>query len=146
MSYSSGKVSKWRELAKHIITIDETWVRAYEPELKRQSAEWRHEGSLRSQKFCQNPSPVKLMVILVFDVQGVILCHMVKLLMHSTMLHICKITFVAQLSVNCHNCESYLLHDNATPHKAICVRDLLQCWRWEVLDYPPYSADLLPCD
>ena len=26
-------------LLNHIITIDETWVRAYEPELKRQSAE-----------------------------------------------------------------------------------------------------------
>ena len=27
-------------LLNSIITIDETWVRAYEPELKRQSAEW----------------------------------------------------------------------------------------------------------
>ena len=39
-----------------------------------------------------------------------------------------------------------ILHDNATPHKAICVRDLLRCWRWEVLEHPPYSLDLLPCD
>ena len=30
---------------KDIITIDETLVRAYEPEVKHQSAEWRHEGS-----------------------------------------------------------------------------------------------------
>ena len=57
----------------NIITIDKTWVRAYEPELKHQSAEWRHEGSLRRQKFRQNPSPVKLMIILAYDVQGVIL-------------------------------------------------------------------------
>ena len=64
-------------LLNNIITIDETWVRAYEPELKRQSAEWRHEGSPRRQKFRQNPSPVKLMVILAYDVQGVILCHFV---------------------------------------------------------------------
>ena len=27
-------------LLNNIIIIDETWVRAYEPELKRQSAEW----------------------------------------------------------------------------------------------------------
>ena len=97
-------------LLNNIITIDETWVRAYDPELKRQSVEWRHEGSPRTQKFRQIPSPVKLMVILTYDVQGVILCHMVKLLMHSTMLHFCKIT---------------ILHDNVTSHKAICVRDLL---------------------
>ena len=39
-----------------------------------------------------------------------------------------------------------ILHDNSTPHKAICVRDLLRCWRWEVLEHPPYTPDLCPCD
>ena len=38
------------------------------------------------------------------------------------------------------------LHDNATLYKAICVRDLLRCRRWEVLEHPPYSPDLSPCD
>ena len=61
----------------NIITTDETWFRAYEPELKRQSVEWRREGSSRRQKFGQNPSPVKLVLILVYGVQGVILCHFV---------------------------------------------------------------------
>ena len=48
-------------LLNNIITIDE----------------WRHEGSPRRQKFRQNPASVKLMVILVYDVQEVILCHFV---------------------------------------------------------------------
>ena len=39
-----------------------------------------------------------------------------------------------------------ILHDNATTHKAICVRDLLRRWRWEVLEHPPYSPDLSTCD
>ena len=39
-----------------------------------------------------------------------------------------------------------ILHDNATPHKAISVRDLLRRWRWEVLEHPPYSPIFLPCD
>ena len=64
-------------LLNNIITIDETWIRAYEPELKLQSAKWRHEGSPRRQKLRQNPSPVKLMVILAYDVQAVIFCHFV---------------------------------------------------------------------
>ena len=38
------------------------------------------------------------------------------------------------------------MHDNATPHKAICVRDLLRRWRWEVLEHPPYLPDLSPYD
>ena len=50
----------------NIITIDETWVRAYEPELMGQSSEWRHEGSPRRQKFRHNPYLVKLMVIFAF--------------------------------------------------------------------------------
>ena len=57
------------ENLNNIITIDVTWVRAYEPELKRQTAEWRHEGSPRREKFRQHPSPVKLMAILSYDVQ-----------------------------------------------------------------------------
>ena len=98
-------------MLNNIITIDETWVKTYELELKHQSAEWRHAVSPRRQKFRQNQYPAKLMVILAYDVQGVILCllcHMVKLLIHSrpTMLHICKITYVAQLGVNGHNCKS----------------------------------------
>ena len=39
-----------------------------------------------------------------------------------------------------------ILHDHVTPHKAIFVRDLLRRWRWEVLEHPPYSTDLSPCD
>ena len=51
-------------LLKNIMIIDETLARACEPELKRQSAERRHEGSPRRQNFRQNASPVKIMVIL----------------------------------------------------------------------------------
>ena len=50
-------------LLNNIITIDETRAMAYEPELKRRSAERRYEGSPRRQKFRQNLSPVKLMII-----------------------------------------------------------------------------------
>ena len=39
-----------------------------------------------------------------------------------------------------------ILQDNVTPHKVICVRDLLRRWRWVVLEHPPYSPDLSPCD
>ncbi|GFY56660.1 uncharacterized protein TNIN_467801 [Trichonephila inaurata madagascariensis] len=50
----------------------------YKPELKRQSAEWRHAESPRSQKVCQNPYPVKLIVIVAYDVRGVNVCHFVS--------------------------------------------------------------------
>ena len=115
-------------LLNNIITIHETWVISYyEPERKHHSADWRYEGSPRRQNFRQSPFTVKLMAILVYDVQGVILRHLVP---HGE-------------TVNVQYCAAYLqnqlrsrravrrkrpqlknviiLHDNAIPHKAICV-------------------------
>ena len=39
-----------------------------------------------------------------------------------------------------------LLHDNARPHTAILVRDKLKRFGWEILQHPPYSPNLSPCD
>ena len=39
-----------------------------------------------------------------------------------------------------------LLHDNARPHTAARTAQLLQQFRWEVFDHPPYSPDLAPSD
>ena len=124
-------------LLKNIITIGETWVRAYKPELKRQSTEWRHEGSPRRQKFLQYPSPVKLMVILAYDVQGVILCHFVP---HGETVN--SQYYAAYLQNHLRRAvrrkrsqfqNVIILHDNILLHVAICVRDLLRRWRWEIL-------------
>ena len=39
-----------------------------------------------------------------------------------------------------------LLHDNARCHTAHAVQSLLRRWGWEVLEHPPYSPDMSPCD
>ncbi|GFQ78420.1 histone-lysine N-methyltransferase SETMAR [Trichonephila clavata] len=76
----SGHFARWQQdgdqFLSEIITIDKFWDRAYEPELKSQSAEWRHARSPRRQKVRQNPSSVKLRIIVVYDVRGVIICHL----------------------------------------------------------------------
>ena len=38
-----------------------------------------------------------------------------------------------------------ILHDNARSHTA-AVTDLLGRWQWEILEHPPYSPDMSPCD
>jgi len=35
-----------------------------------------------------------------------------------------------------------LLHDNASPHTAARTQALLQKFRWDFFDHPPYSPDL----
>ena len=39
-----------------------------------------------------------------------------------------------------------LLHDNARPHSAAQTQDLITSFRWEQMDHPPYSPDLVPSD
>jgi transposase len=38
------------------------------------------------------------------------------------------------------------LHDNARPHSAAAIVNLLNSWGWKILPHPPYSPDLAPLD
>ena len=40
----------------------------------------------------------------------------------------------------------HLLHDKASPHKCEVVKSFLASEKVKVLNYPPYSPDLSPCD
>ena len=42
--------------------------------------------------------------------------------------------------------NAIILHDNARSHTAAAVTDLLRRWKWEILEHPPYSPDMSPCD
>ena len=39
-----------------------------------------------------------------------------------------------------------MLHDGARSHIAAPVVNLLHRWNWEILEHPPYSPDMSPCD
>jgi len=39
-----------------------------------------------------------------------------------------------------------LLHDNARPHSAALTQEKLSQMYWTVLEHPPYSPNLSPCD
>ncbi|GFQ69297.1 hypothetical protein TNCT_675521 [Trichonephila clavata] len=64
--FQQGRVSPSDE------QLRDDWT--YGPELKRQSTGWQPAGSPRREKVNQNPSLVKLMVILTYNVRGVIVC------------------------------------------------------------------------
>lgn len=136
-----------------IIALDEAWAQAYEPEMKRQSNEWRHYGSPRKTKVRQNPSNAKVMVIFAYDSAGIILTHAVP--QHRTVTGQYYADFLEHhlrralrkkrphfLGEN----TPIILHDNARPHVADVVNQLLARWQWEVLCHPPYSPDISHCD
>ena len=62
---------------RRIIALDETWAMSYEPLLKRQSNEWSHHRSPRKTLVRRIPTNVKVLVIVAYDCDGLILMHVV---------------------------------------------------------------------
>ncbi|GFY22491.1 histone-lysine N-methyltransferase SETMAR [Trichonephila clavipes] len=104
-----------------------------------------------AEKVRQYPSPVKLMVIVTYDFKGVIVCYFVSHVRTVTaqyyrdfmVPHVRRDIRDKRLDLVY---SAIILHDNARPHNAKCVRQLLWRWRWEELEYPPYSSKISPCD
>ena len=75
------RASVWSALLKHfrskddflfhLVTVDETWVHYYEPEIKAQSRQWVGPGSPRPKKFKMQPSAGKVMASVFWDAKGV---------------------------------------------------------------------------
>lgn len=134
-----------------IVAVDETWARCYEPELKRQSAQWCGPGDSRPTKMRQGGSRLKQMVILAYSSKKVLLVDFVP--------SGCSVNkdyyknFLSRLrrairdkQPELHAAGPILLQDNASCHKAEIVMNLLDQFGWEPLPHPPYSPDLSPCD
>ena len=59
-------------MLKHIVAIDEIWIRSFEPELKHQSAEWHTPNSPRLVKFRTSRNNPKMLMIFAYDAEGVL--------------------------------------------------------------------------
>ena len=140
------------ELLTKVITGDETWVFEYDPETKRQSKQWLSPGSPRPKKAHQSRSQIKVMLIAFFDAHGIV--HVEFIPQRQTInQHVYQHVLKNLLTTICHrrrdlfDSNMWLLHhDNAPAHSALSVRRFLAKKNVSVLDQPPYSPDLAPCD
>ena len=55
--------SEGQDFLSRIVAVDETWVRSYEPQLKRQSAKWHTQSSARTAKYRRTQSKLKMLMI-----------------------------------------------------------------------------------
>ena len=55
-----------------VITGDESWVYGYYPETKQQSSQWKSPGSPRPTKARQSRNATKSMLIVFFDIRGIV--------------------------------------------------------------------------
>ena len=58
-----GRLETEPDFLDKVITGDESWVLDYDPETKRQSAEWHTKSSSRPKKACMSRSRVKTVII-----------------------------------------------------------------------------------
>lgn len=135
-----------------IVAIDETWIRSYEPELKRQSSEWHTPDSPRPIKFRRTQAQLKMMMIFAYDNSGIVCAYRVP--NGQTVNQECYRQFLMnslrpalrKKRKSLLDATPLLLHDNATCHKSHRVTSLITSYSWEVLPHPPYSPDMSPPD
>ncbi|UYV78968.1 PDXK [Cordylochernes scorpioides] len=104
---------EWKD---KIITGDKTWVYGYDPETKRQSAEWRG----------QEQTVIKEMYL--------------------SILRRLREAIRKKMPEKWTNGDWILHHDNARPHTAHLVTSFLAKNGTEILPQPPYSPDIAPND
>ncbi|GBP76226.1 Pre-mRNA cleavage complex 2 protein Pcf11 [Eumeta japonica] len=61
------------KICDRIVTVDETWVRQYDPESKQKSLQWTKKGERPPKKFKVQKSASKLMATIFWDSEGVLL-------------------------------------------------------------------------
>jgi len=134
-----------------IITGDETWCFACDPETKRQSSEWVGETSPQPKKMKFQRSRIKIILIIFFDSQGAVHKEFVPKEKKSKCRILKKYEWIAPLSafngfVQLRSALEIfsLLHDNAPAQKAASVCQFLTPKKVTTLYHPPYSPDLSP--
>jgi len=63
------------DFLSRLVTMDETWLQHYDPETKQQSTEWRHGGSPRPKKFRVQKSAGKVLALIFWDQEGILLIY-----------------------------------------------------------------------
>lgn len=137
---------------KNIITGDETWVYGYDPETKLQSSQWKTKFSPRPKKARQVRSNVKTMLIVFFDIEGIVYYEFVphgqtvNQVFYKDVLIRLRERIRKKRPEKWRSGTWFLHHDNAPAHSALSIREFLAEKKIPVVPHPPYSPDLAPCD
>ena len=131
---------------------NESWDYGYDPETKQQTSQWKSIGSPRPKKARQSRSATKSMLILFFDIRGIVQHEFapegqtVNAGFYCSVLR--RLREVIRRKLSELWCEgNWLLHeDNAPSHRTLVTREFLAHNNIITLPHPPYSPDFAPCD
>jgi len=137
------------ELFGRIVTGGEKWVHHFTPEMKSASRQWVGEGDPRPVKAKRERSARKVNLTAFWDSEGILLQEYStsttnQHTYHDTLLRLRKAIQTKRPGKLSRTVV--LLHNNATPHKARKIQDLLRSFKWDVFPHPAHSPDLAPSD
>jgi len=137
---------------ENVTTCDESWFFQYDPENKRQSMQWKSPSSPRWKKVWQSKSKFKAMVIIFFNIRGIVHVDWVpegqgvnQVYYKEVLTNLCE--RVRKRRPEMWKNGSWVLHQNNAPaHNTLSVKTFLMKHKITVLEHPLYSPDLAPCD
>ena len=140
------------DLLRRVTTGDETRIFEYDPETKRQRCQWKSPTSPRPKKARQSKSKVKVMLITFFGVTGIVHSEFLpqgQTINQQVYKEILRLLLrsAREKRRELWQDKSWLLHqDNAPADNALNIRQFLAEKNMAILEQPPSSPDLAPCD
>ena len=131
---------------------NETWVYEYDPETKHQSSQWKSADSPRPKKVRQVRSKMKVMLIVFFDMEGIVHYEYVPQGQTVNQQFYLQVLKRLRLAVSRKMPQKQpagawaLHHDNAPAHTAHSIQVFLASHDILVVQQTPYSPDMAPCD
>ena len=136
----------------NLLTGDETWVHMFEPQRRADSKQRKRKDKKRPGIAKRSISSKKMLYAIFFNSSGPVVqvpCpsgHTVtgRFYKNSVMKKVKEFYNKKRPSKGWSGV--HLLHDNASSHKCEIVKSFLASENVKVLNHPPYSPDLSPCD
>ncbi len=132
---------------KKLVTMDESWCYQYDPETKRQASQWLAPGEPHPSHPRRNISVKKIMLVAFFDFKGMVHFEFIRggTVDTGTFIQILG-HFRDALRTKRPRQVCYLHMDNAPAHGSRDTQLHLLLSGQRVVDHPPLSPDMSPCD
>ena len=136
---------------ERFLTQDECWVHHFEPEIKRQSMQWKHSTSPAPKKTKVVSSAGKVMASVFWDAKRIVFIDYLRKGKTINGEYYAKLLRELRQAIKSKRpgklTKGVLLHqDNAPAHKSLVAMSAVHDCGFELIDHPPYSPDLAPSD
>jgi histone-lysine N-methyltransferase SETMAR len=141
---------EWR--LDQILTGDECWIYHRSIKKRRSTRAWKRKGQTPEIIVRRGRSEPKTMFVIFFRSTGPVYIHSVergKTIDQNYYINNCLSPMIENLKKQRPSSGTKgikILHDNATPHTHEATVTFIQSNGMQIIDHPPYSPDLAPCD